>query len=315
MITVEGLPKAPTALTADVQPVATLPAGAQVALNWIEQRQQRDERRRRARRGRRGVQRARHAGSDRRELHRPDGHAQARTATGSARCNAVGPSAYAGPVSVTVPQPASTTVVRQQPEPIHVGDTVTFTATVTRVLATATPSGTVTFTANGATTSVALDAAGVATFTTSALPAGTSTITADYSGDAVFKPSTDSLIQMVNKAATTVVVVSSLNPSTVGAAVTFTATVSPLTATGTVDFTIDGGAARQRATRRQGRRPITTSALAVGAHAVIATYGGDAAIPAATAPTLTQTVGPVTSGDHHRRDEQPRTRRPTSARP
>ena len=139
---------------------------------------------------------------------------------------------------------------------------------------------------------MALDAAGVATFTTSALPAGASTITADYSGDAVFKPSTDSLIQTVNKAATTIVVVSSLNPSTLGAAVTFTATVSPLTATGTVDFTIDGSLLANTPLVA-GQATYTTSALAVGAHAVVATYGGAAAYLGSNTPTLTQTVGPV----------------------
>ena len=41
------------------------------------------------------------------------------TATGCNAVNAVGPSAYAGPVTVTVPQPASTTVVVSSLEPVR----------------------------------------------------------------------------------------------------------------------------------------------------------------------------------------------------
>jgi hypothetical protein len=291
VITVEGLPKAPTALTAEVQPVATLPAGAQVALNWIDNAGNATSV---------VVERATGAGafSLLATLAPVDASYTDPTVMPGAysyrvrALNGAGPSAYAGPVSVNVPQPASTTAVLSNANPSSVGDTVTFTATVSSGQAAGIPSGTVAFTANGATTSVALDAAGVATLTTSGLPAGASTITADYSGDAVFKPSTGTLIQTVNKAATTIVVVSNLNPSTLGAAVTFTATVSPLTATGTVDFTIDG-ALRANATLVAGQATYTTSALTVRAHAVVATYGGAAAYLGSNAPTLTQTVGPV----------------------
>ena len=91
---------------------------------------------------------------------------------------------------------------RAVPNPSFVGESVTFTATVSPVLATGTPTGTVTFTANGVVTPVPLDAAGVATLTTATLPAGTHTITADYGGDAIFLPSSGSVDQVVNQGTT-----------------------------------------------------------------------------------------------------------------
>ena len=136
VITVEGLPKAPSALTADVQPVATLPAGAQVALNWINNAGNATSV---------VVERATGAGAfsvlatlapiDTSYID-PTVMAGAYSYRVSA-LNAAGASAYAGPVSVTVPKPASTTVVLSNPNPSSVGDMVTFTATVTSALATA----------------------------------------------------------------------------------------------------------------------------------------------------------------------------------
>src|SRR5206468_5963027 len=53
------------------------------------------------------------------------------------------------------------------------------------------------------------------------------TITAVYSGDVNFNTSTSaSFTQTVNKASTTAVVISSVNPSVFGQSVTFTATVT-----------------------------------------------------------------------------------------
>jgi hypothetical protein len=169
---------------------------------------------------------------------------------------------------------------------------VTFTATVSPVLASGTPTGTVTFTANGVSTAAPLDAASAATFTTTALPAGTTTVTADYGGDTVFLPSAGSVDQTVNKIATTTVVVSGLNPSVAGQNVTFTATVSPSTATGAVGFTVDGGSVGNAALVA-GQATYSTSALAVGAHSIIVTYGGDQTYLGSTGPALTQTVGPL----------------------
>ena len=251
VITVEGLPKAPTLLTAVVQPAPSLPAGAQVAVSWVNNATNATSV---------VLERAVGAGAfsvlatlaptdtsyvDTAVVPGPYSY-QVRA------IGAVGPSAYAGPVTVNVPKPGSTTVVLNAPNPSFVGQAVTFTATVSPALATGLPGGTVTFTANGVVTPVPLDASGWRALTTAALPAGTHVITADYSGDAVFLASTGSATQTVNKTATTTVVSSSTNPSFVGQAVTFTATVSSALATGlpggTVTFTANGvvtaGAAR-----------------------------------------------------------------------
>ena len=80
----------------------------------------------------------------------------------------------------------------------------------------------------------------MASVSTSALPAGSSPSPPTTSATAIFLPSSGSVIHTVSKAATTTAVVSSLNPSIFSQLVTFTATVSPSTATGSVDFSIDG---------------------------------------------------------------------------
>jgi FtsP/CotA-like multicopper oxidase with cupredoxin domain len=290
VITVEGLPKAPTALSAVVQTAPNTPVGAQVAVSWINNATNATNV---------VLERAVGGGAFSVLATLPATTASYLDTTvvpgpysyQVRAIGAVGPSTYAGPVTVTVPKPGSTTVVLSNPNPSLVGANVTFTATVSPTLATGTPSGMVVFTANGVPTAVALDAAGVASFSTATLPAGANVITAAYSGDPVFTASTGSVTQTVNKTATTTVVVSSVNPSTVGGNVTFMATVSPSTATGMVAFTVDG--ASTSVALVAGQATYSTSVLAAGPHAVQATYAGDAAFLTSTSATLTQTVGPV----------------------
>ncbi len=292
VITVEGLPKAPTGLTAVVVPAPTLPAGAQVAVNWTNNATNATSV---------VVERAVGAGafSVLATLTPADtGYVDTAVTPGPysyrvRAVNAFGASVYAGPVTVTVPKPGSTTLVLGAPNPSLVGQSVTFTATVSPVLASGVPTGTVSFTANGTTTTVPVDTTGAAAFTTNALPAGSNTVTANYSGDAVFLASTASTTQTVNKAASTTALVSNVNPSVFGGTVTFTATVSPSGATGTVQFTVDGSAAGIPVTVVAGQATYSTNALSVGAHPISASYGGNAAYLGSTSPTVTQTVGPV----------------------
>src|SRR5439155_1116337 len=136
------------------------------------------------------------------------------------------------------------TTLSSSANPSVVGQTVTFTASVTGTVPGAgTPSGTVTF-QDGATPlgTGTLDGAGRATLSSSALAAGTHAITAVYAGDTTFNGSTSGTVsQVVNKVDTTTALSSSANPSVVGQAVTFTASVTGTapgagTPSGTVTF-------------------------------------------------------------------------------
>jgi FtsP/CotA-like multicopper oxidase with cupredoxin domain len=291
-VTVDPLPAAPTALTAVVQAAPQLPAGAQVALGWTNNAV-----------GATGVVVERASGTGAFSVLAtlaPTDTAYTDTTVlpGSYRyqvraVNAVGSSSYAGPVGVDVAKPGSTTVLLSAPAPSLVGQDATFTATVAPVLATGTPTGTVTFTVNGASAAVPLDPMGVATYTTNALPAGVYSVTAGYGGDATFLASSGAVTHTVNRRPTTTMVVSSANPAVSGDPVTFTATVSPPAATGTVQFTIDGAAAGAPVDLAGGQASYPAVGLGVGAHLVTAEYGGDATYLGSTAPALTQTVGPV----------------------
>ena len=98
---------------------------------------------------------------------------------------------------------------------------------------------------------------------------------------------------------TTTVLVSSLNPSTSGSNVTFTSTVSPSAASGTVTFkdgtttlgtgTLSGGV---------GVATFTTNGLSGGRRSITAAYGGDGNYNGSVSSPLTQIVAwvPVQSG-------------------
>src|SRR5207302_9338205 len=93
------------------------------------------------------------------------------------------------------------------------------------------------------------------------------------------------------------ILISSNNPSTLGPAVTFTATVTSSatgTPTGTVTFQ-DGASALGTGTLSGGTATFTTSGLTAGTHSITAIYGGDANFAGSTSPVLTQTVNKAAS--------------------
>ncbi|XUX00031.1 MAG: InlB B-repeat-containing protein [Dehalogenimonas sp.] len=103
---------------------------------------------------------------------------------------------------------ATTTTVASSNNPSGSGDSVTFTATVTRAGGSNTPTGTVTFKdgANtlGTGTLSGSGASATATYTTSALPDGSHSITAVYGGNSYFLGSTSApLTQVVGNILTT----------------------------------------------------------------------------------------------------------------
>ncbi|HEV2380406.1 MAG TPA: FG-GAP-like repeat-containing protein [Terriglobia bacterium] len=94
---------------------------------------------------------------------------------------------------------------------------------------------------------------------------------------------------------------SSLNPSSDGQNVTFTATIAPSVIlpgqpapTGTVVFD-DGATAMGSGSLASGTATFTTSSLSVGTHEITAVYSGDSHFNPNVAPSITQTVtsGPV----------------------
>ena len=90
---------------------------------------------------------------------------------------------------------------------------------------------------------------------------------------------------------TTTTLASSLNPSSAGQAVTFTATVTASlgTPTGTVTFN-DGGTPIGTGTLSGGVATFTTSALSAGTHSITASYAGNANFTASVSTALSQAV-------------------------
>jgi parallel beta-helix repeat protein len=192
-------------------------------------------------------------------------------------------------------QNSTTTALVSSLNPTTAGQNVNFTATVSRSPGTGTPTGTVQF-YDGTTLlgTANLNPSGTATFTTNKLAAGSHAITARYLGDANDAGSTSVALTQVVQTSTTTTLVSSLNPSTAGQAVTFTATVTPTsgtaTPTGTVQF-YDGTTLLDTETlNTSGKATFTTSSLAVGSHAITVKYLGDTIDLSSTSQTLTQKV-------------------------
>jgi len=177
----------------------------------------------------------------------------------------------------TLPVPAVTSV-SPNVGPVGGGTSVTVTgtnftgATAVRFGATAASS----FTVNSATSITATSPPGTGTVDlTVTTPGGTS---ATGPGD-----------QFSYKVATTTSLSSSLNPSSFGQAVTFSAKVTGSSPSGTLTF-LDGGTAIGSVTLAGGAASFTTSSLATGTHAITAKYGGDGTNLSSTSAVLVQTV-------------------------
>ena len=191
---------------------------------------------------------------------------------------------------LAAPATATSTALVSSVNPSTFGSAVTFTATVTS--ANGTPSGTVTFTDGTTNLGTQTLTIGQASVTLSSLTVGTHTLIAGYSGTSGFGASTASaLTQTVTLAPTSTALVSSVNPSTFGSAVTFTATVTSANGTpsGTVTFT-DGATNLGTQTLTNGQATITLSSLTVGTHTVTTTYGGGATFATSTSSSVVQVV-------------------------
>ncbi|MGC8641029.1 MAG: beta strand repeat-containing protein [Isosphaeraceae bacterium] len=213
---------------------------------------------------------------------------------------------YTGGTSSTLTQTvnaaSTTTTVTSSANPSGVGQAVTFTATVAaQSPSSGAPTGTVTFmegtTSLGTGTLSTTSGVTTATLSTAALALGTHSITAIYAGSPDFTGSTSSVFtQTVNQASTTTLS-SSTNPSIYGQSVTFTATVSAATGTGTPTGTVtfkDGtttlGTGTLDSTGTATFSTSTTTPLSLGTHSITAVYGGDSTFATSTSTALSQTV-------------------------
>lgn len=194
---------------------------------------------------------------------------------------------------------ATTTTLASSVNPSIVGNPVTLTATV--AASSGIPSGSVTFSDSGAALGTAtLNSAGTATLTTSSLAAGTHLLTASFSGATGFNASqSTTLSEVVNPLifATTTALSSSANPSSTGATVTFTATVSSSggVPTGSVTFSDSGTTLGTVALNASGIATFATSTLSTGTHTLTASYGGAAKFAASQSASLSQVVNTTSS--------------------
>lgn len=180
---------------------------------------------------------------------------------------------------------ATTTSLASDRNPATLGDLIALTARVTPVEAT----GTVTFKDGATTLGTATLAAGSAAYSTDALTGGSHGLTAVYAGDTTYSGSTSATLTQSVKNPSSTAVVSGLNPADLGQSVSFTASVTPAAATGTLTF-MDGATALGTATLSAGSASYSTAALAAGSHAITVVYGGDGIYNGSTSPALTQTV-------------------------
>jgi large repetitive protein len=204
--------------------------------------------------------------------------------------------------SLVVNQASSRTVMTAFPDPAVFGQVVSFTVAVPALAPSqGTPTGTVAFT-DGTTTigSVTLNNVGRATFTTASLSRGNHAINASYQGDAKFLSSSHTGFgETVLQDATTATVTASANPAVVGTTVTFTAVVQANSpgagkATGSVVFKDFTTALATLTLNGAGQATFTTSALALGTHAITATYAGDTNFLASVSALLAESVKSMT---------------------
>ncbi|MGB6744283.1 MAG: Ig-like domain repeat protein, partial [Terracidiphilus sp.] len=157
------------------------------------------------------------------------------------------------PTTVTVSKASSTMTVTANPAAPTPNNPVTYTAAITFPNPLAiTPGGTVAFSDNGTNISTCtaqpISVTGTvyiyqATCNVSSLTGGSHAIIATYSGDANYLSTIGTLSLSIGSASTTTTVLSSLNPSTVNAPVTFTVNVlggTSVAVTGTATVTADG---------------------------------------------------------------------------
>lgn len=199
-------------------------------------------------------------------------------------------------LTVDVGKYATSLVLTSAPNPAVLGESVTFTGTVSGI--NGTPTGSVIFTDTTTNTQLGTVALsnGVASVSTNSLSVTSHNITASYGGDNNYATSitTNPVTQIVNKDSTATNLVASSTTITFGQSIIFTASVSVpapgvSTPSGTVTFT-DGIITLGTGIISNGVVSYTTSSLGVGTHDVTAVYSGDGNNSSSTSSKVTVTV-------------------------
>ncbi|MFI7585510.1 beta strand repeat-containing protein [Spongisporangium articulatum] len=206
----------------------------------------------------------------------------------------------------TAPQPptvTSTTIAADPASPVQAGKPVTFTASVTPAAA----GGSVQFTdtVGGTTTNLGSPAAvsaGTASLTTTALAAGGHSVKAVFtsSSPTAYAASTSPALAYTVTAApnpptstSTGLAVTPAGGSSVGDPVALTASLTPATATGTVQFLDGSDTLGSAVVVTAGQAVLNSTSLAAGAHPLKAVFTPtDAAYATSTSSTVTYTVSP-----------------------
>jgi hypothetical protein len=190
-------------------------------------------------------------------------------------------------VNEVVSRNATATTVTSTANPANVGQFLTLSAAVTG----GNPTGPVQF-MDGTTTlrkPVAL-AGGQASITLAFITAGMHSITVVYNGDGNNTASTSAALNQKVLATTTTAVTSSLDPSVFGQSVTFTATVTGSSPTGTIQFLDGATSLGGPLALTSGAATLATSALTVGTHSITAVYSGDASNTTSTSAILSEVI-------------------------
>jgi hypothetical protein len=184
------------------------------------------------------------------------------------------------------------TTVTSSANPSLAGQPLTLTATLAPAYP-GNPGGTVTFYDGATVLGTGTVAGNVVSFTTSSLSTGSHSITAVYSGDLNFNGSTSGALNEAVQNGTATTLASSLNPSTFGQQVIFTATVSSAGGTpqGTVTFTANNkflGTVKLIS----GSAILGVNSLNTGSTPILATYAGSNLFHGSTG-TVVQVVNGV----------------------
>jgi hypothetical protein len=197
---------------------------------------------------------------------------------------------------VDVVIPTTTTLSTSNPTIQH-GSSVTFTAHVAGNQAGPAITGTVQFFLNsgvGPSIGTAPVTNGQAQLTTSALPGGSLTVIASYSGDTNYGESANAVTETVNLLGSTTTISSSTSMIQQGSTVTLSAQVAAVqpggpALTGSVQF-LSNGSPLAPLGLTLGKAQLSTTSLAVGSDQITVSYSGDSNYAASTSSPITITV-------------------------